>query len=380
MIGIINNFRIKHLSLLVIILTFTNCEQADTENGNTESRDVIQAFDLGEVQLLPGMMYDEFQEIKEYYYNISNDDMLYEYRLSVGETDLPGERLGGWYKRLWGLTLNQWISSYSRIYAITGEERFKEKAEYLFDEWWRCYRKGIAMGISGCATNTNNGNNDKWTQTILDIYLHCDREDALEKLEVFVDWAQRSMDTTRLFGHNSLEWWTITRPLYLAYTVTGNEKYREYAKFWEYTDWWDMFAYQPIKPFMQTPVAGNNKEFCHAYSHTNALNSAAQAYRVTGDKYYFNTIKNYYDWMQNCQIFATGGYGPELEHIMPMPRIINALETRTDHFETQCASWSALLLSQNLIELTGDSRYGNWIERLAYNAINATIPDRKSVV
>ena len=47
---------------------------------------------------------------------------------------------------------------------------------------------------------------------------------------------------------------------------------------------------------------------------------------------------------------------------------------RTDHFETQCASWAALRLSQNLIELTGEARYGDWIERLAYNAVNASLP------
>ena len=59
---------------------------------------------------------------------------------------------------------------------------------------------------------------------------------------------------------------------------------------------------------------------------------------------------------------------------MPMPRLINSLQTRTDHCETQCDAWAALLLSQNLITFTGDSEYGNWIERLAYNAINVTIP------
>jgi len=51
-----------------------------------------------------------------------------------------------------------------------------------------------------------------------------------------------------------------------------------------------------------------------------------------------------------------------------------SLTSRTDHFETQCGSWAALMLCQNLITLTGEAKYGNWIERLAYNAINATIP------
>ena len=115
-------------------------------------------------------------------------------------------------------------------------------------------------------------------------------------------------------------------------------------------------------------------EWVHAYSHINSFNAAAEAYRVKGDAYYLNAMKNLYDWMQDYQTFATGGFGSEYEHIMPMNRIVQALPTRTDHFETQCSSWGALMLSQNLITLTGEAKYGNWIERLAYNAINATIP------
>jgi hypothetical protein len=342
---------------------------------------VVQPFDFGDVQLLPGLMYDEFREIKDYFMSLSNDDMLHGLRVKEGIPNPPGKAIGGWYDLLSALTLNQWISSYCRMYAATGDAACKAKVEYLFDEWWKYY---IRVDKAG--------NNDKWIITFLDMYHYCGRQDALEKMNQYVlsgqqdisnqtgegGYASRALRDTvasfRKFGDNSSEWYTAAWPLYLAYMQTGNEQYKAYANFWEYRDWWDMFTADPVKPFTKTPVAGLNSEWVHAYSHINSFNAAAEAYRVKGDEYYLDAMKNIYEWMQDYQTFATGGFGAELEHIMPMNRVVATLASRTDHFETQCGSWAALMLSQNLITLTGDAKYGNWIERLAYNAINATIP------
>ncbi len=343
---------------------------------------VVQSFDYGDVQLLPGLMYDEFREIKEFFMSLSNDDMLYGLRLKAGITNPPGKAIGGWYDLLSALTLPQWISSYCRMYAVTGEKACMEKAVFLFDEWWKYYTKV-----------DNGGDNDKWIVAILDMYHYCGRKDALDKLDQYIMNAGREMhiaiddqsgytyrairDTipsTRKFGDNSNEWYVAAWPLYLAYMQTGREEYKAFAGFWEYHEWWELFAAKPVKPFTKTPVAGLNSEWVHAYSHINSFNAAAEAYRVKGDEYYLDAMKNLYEWMQDYQTFATGGFGAELEHIMPMNRVVATLSSRTDHFETQCGSWGALMLCQNLITLTGDGKYGNWIERLAYNAINATIP------
>ena len=55
----------------------------------------------------------------------------------------------------------------------------------------------------------------------------------------------------------------------------------------------------------------------HAYSHCNTFSSAAMAYAVTGENHYLQIIKNAYDFFQQTQCFATGGYGPA-ERILPM--------------------------------------------------------------
>jgi hypothetical protein len=374
--------KIQAACLLVVAVLIAGCSQPDRVR--PAGTDVIQSFDFGQVQLLPGLMHDEFTEIKDYFMGLSNDDMLYKLRLESGMADPPGKEIGGWYELLNnGLTLNQWVSSYCRMYAITGDAACKEKAEYLLDQWWDCY---LRIG--------RKGGDPRWINTLLDLYHICGREDALEKMDLYVDQEGSDIFTDppdmappyipyivgdtlhglRRFGDNSSEWYVSSWPLYRAYIETGKQVYRELAEFWEYPEWWDLFAAQPVRPFAKTPVAGINTEWVHAYSHVNSFNAAAEAYRVKGDPYYLNAMKNLYDWIQDDQTFATGGFGPEFEHLMPMDRIVQTLTTRTDHFETQCGTWAALRLSQNLITLTGEAKYGNWIERLAYNAINASIP------
>jgi hypothetical protein len=368
--------------LLTTLFAVVSCHRS--QQVALAKTDLLSAFKFGEVQLHPGLMYDEFIEIKDYFMGLSNDDLLYKIRLESGLENPPGKEIGGWYELLNnGLTLNQWVSSFCRMYAITGDRACKDKAEYLYDEWWDGY---VRIG--------RKGGDPRWINTFLDLYQLCGREDALDRLDLYVNQEGSDVfidppsmappyipyivgDTLhglRRFGDNSSEWYVSSWPLYRAYTQTGREAYKDYAEFWEYTEWWDLFASQPVKPFAKTPVAGINTEWVHAYSHLNSFNGAAEAYRVKGDPYYLNAMKNLYDWMQDHQMFATGGFGPEFEHLMPMDRIVQTLTTRTDHFETQCGTWAALRVSQNLMTLTGQAKYGNWIERLAYNAINATIP------
>ena len=317
----------KAVSLLIVV-TLTLCLAPGTpaqSKGRVLKPNVLESFDFGRVHLLPGLMHSQFVEMRDYFMKFPSDDMLYEYRLSVGFPTPPGRRLGGWYQRVQAVTFAQWLSFYARLYAITGDTACKSKTELLFDEWWKCYTRGVALHIDGCATNRNNGNNDKLVSAMLDVYMYCGRADVLEKLNVFVRWAQAAMDTSRRFGDNGTEWYTAGWPLYRGYFLTGKDEYKDYASFWEYREYWDEFVTEPVQPLAKKPATGMNSQWCHAYSHVNSFNAAAEAYRAKGDDYYLNAMKNAYDWLQNDQVFATGGYGPELEHLMPIDSVARTL-------------------------------------------------------
>ena len=73
------------------------------------------------------------------------------------------------------------------------------------------------------------------------------------------------------------------------------------------------------------------------------------------------------------QCYQTGGFGPD-EQILPRDGWRRKADYSHNTFETQCGCFAVFKLCKYLLTITGDGRYGDWIERLAYNGIAATIP------
>ena len=103
----------------------------------------MQAFDFQDVTLNPGRWKDALDETMNFYLNIPNDNIMKYMRESVGRP-APGIYYTGWYPQSKGIALiGQWLSAYSRMYAITGKEAFREKAFFLADDFWDCYEKSL---------------------------------------------------------------------------------------------------------------------------------------------------------------------------------------------------------------------------------------------
>jgi DUF1680 family protein len=153
--------------------------------------------------------------------------------------------------------------------------------------------------------------------------------------------------------------------LYRAYQITGNSMYREFADVWLYPAYWDKFA-DTSDP--------KDAQGVHAYSHCNSFSSAALAYDVTGDEDYLRRMKNFHDWMQKRQTYATGGYGPDERFVYSDGALGDSLEIYSASFECPCCAWAAIKLAKYLMMFSGEARYGDWIERLLYNGIGAALP------
>lgn len=96
-----------------------------------------------------------------------------------------------------------------------------------------------------------------------------------------------------------IEWYTLPENLYRAYLLTGEKKYLDFAREWDYTYLWD-------KLNAHDSAIGPR----HAYSQVNSFSSAAMAYLATGDKKYLDAAENGYALVTEKHTYATGGYGP----------------------------------------------------------------------
>ncbi|MBN1919485.1 MAG: glycoside hydrolase family 127 protein [Verrucomicrobia bacterium] len=345
---------------------------------------MLEAFDYRGVRLDGGILRRQFDQTRDFYLHVPNDDLLKGFRERAGRP-APGVELGGWYSKDCGNIFGQFLSGLARMYAATGDPACKAKADALLHEWALCIGPdGYPFYSLHPASATYNY--DKLVGGLVDMIAYCANPEAPAALARITDWAERNLNRIRDYANADgagprapwSEWYTLSENLYRAYLATGDARYRDFAEVWEYTEYWNLYAGNKdiFAPRVNdaTRASGECQSAYHAYSHVNTLSGAAMAYAVKGEKRYLDVLTNAYEYLRQHQWFATGGYGPN-ELLAPRAEMLRLLAETHNTVETQCCSWAAFKLSRYLILFTGDARYGDWAERILYNCIGASLPN-----
>src|SRR5215471_10479792 len=349
------------------MLPAQNAEITSAGNKRTPYKKVIlDPFDYTGVTLRSSLWQKQASAGRDFYYGLSNDDILHGYRVAAGAANAPGRALGGWCTPNSNTVFGQWLQSMARMQRATGDKDLLEKAGAMVSEYGKCWRD-LATSRLGHYPY------EKLVGGLLDMHHYGGHPEALALCDKITE-AAASFNRDRvpanrepwaLHSGRPGEWYTMAENLYRAYQLTGKSMYREFADVWLYPAYWDKFA-ETADP---TDAQG-----VHAYSHCNTFSSAALAYDVSGDAKYLRILKNFYDWMQKRQTYATGGYGPDERFVYSDGALGDSLEVYSASFECPCCSWAAFKLSKYLMMYTGEARYGDWIERLLYNGIGAALP------
>lgn len=323
----------------------------------------LQPFDYQGVRLRDSRWLEQVQLARDFYTRLSSDDILHGYRKAAG-LPAPGAPLGGWLEVNSNSVFGQWLSGMARLSRATDDGELRAKGVQLMTEWGRTLKPDGDAGMSHYAY-------DKLMCGLVDQYLHAGAAGAVPLMERVTDWASRSFNRDRVpaskasfFGRPN-EWYTLSENLYRAYQATGNPAFRSFAEVWLYHPYWNSFA---------DTDAPADVHGVHAYSHVNTFSSAGMHYEITGDPTYLRILENAYDYLQNSQCYATGGFGPDERFLAPDGGLGRALEIRPNTFETICGSWAAFKLARYLMRFTGAARYGDWMERLFYNGVGAALP------
>jgi hypothetical protein len=333
-------------------------------SSTVDSRYKLRAFNYDGVRLGDSRWNDQFQHGRDFYLSVSNDDILQGFRAEAS-LSAPGQPLGGWCAKDSATVFGQWLSGMARMYRATGDTEMRDKAVYLTTEFAK------TVGADGNC-RMRHYPYEKLICGLVDMKEYADYPEAMDLADRCTDWAITNLDRTRtpanphpweMHSGKPLEWYTVSENLYRAYVASGNPKFKDFGDVWLYHDYWNKFA---------DTSSPTNASGVHAYSHVNTFSSAAMAYAVTGDPEYLHIITNAYDFLQNTQCYATGGYGP-VERIMPPGSLGKALEFQPNDFEAPCGSWAGFKLSRYLTQFTGEARYGDWAERLLYNGIGASL-------
>lgn len=343
---------------------------------------LLAEFGYGDV-VLGGRARQQFEANHAFFMALNEDSMLKPYRFRTG-LPAPGADLGGWYSDspdydphgssngfVPGHALGQYISGLARAYAINRSPVAHAKVERLV--------RGLAPALSEKFYRGHHNPCyvfDKVEIGLIDAYRYAGVHEALPLLDKAVDaivpfLPERAMSRAELYLRphaNEADCWdesyTLPENLFLSYKLTGKTRYRDLAVRFLH----DASYFNPL-------AAGNNVlPGLHAYSHVNALSSAMQAYLTLGSRKHLRAAANGFDFVQ-AQSYVTGGWGPVEEfRAVGSAQIGMSLFTSHDSFETCCGSYAHFKICRYLMRATGDSRYGDSMERIFYNAILGAMP------
>lgn len=168
--------------------------------------------------------------------------------------------------------------------------------------------------------------------------------------------------------HYAWEGTLLCDPVARLYEVTGKKKYLDWSQ-WvvgNIDKWsgWDAFSRLDS---VADGALGIDKLQPYVHSHTFQMNFIGflRLYRITGDKSLLRKVAGAWNDVYNRQMFITGGVSVaehyEHDHVKPISG--NVVET--------CATMSWMQLTQMLLELTGDTKYADAMERLMINHVFA---------
>jgi len=344
----------------------------------------LSLFEYAQVQLLDGPLRTQFDHNHDLFFHLDEDALLKPFRQREG-MPAPGPDMGGWYDNgtdfnpadnfhsfIPGHSFGQYLSGLARAYAVTGSKPTQEKIHRLvrgFAETVKPEGKFYAgyhlpaytYDKTSCGliaahqfAHDPNALNVHWNATQAALpYLP---EKALSRAEQRARPHQIVADTWD-------ETYTLPENFLLAYRLSGRSAYRDLAVRFIEEDYFGPLAEG------KNVLPGE-----HAYSHVNALSSAAQSYLVLGQAKYLRAATNGLR-MVHEQSYATGGWGPDEAFVVPGQGLLGAsLGTTHSSFETCCGAYGQFKITRYLLQITQDSRYGDSMERILYNTIAGATP------
>jgi len=334
------------------------------------SREKLFLLRYSDVKLTGGPLKAQFDRIHASYLALDEDPLLKELRVRAG-LPAPGEYMGGWYDGdgfAPGHCFGQYISALARFAAATGDAATRAKTERLVNGFAATIAPdGYCYPSQKASTNFPAYNYDKYMIGLLDAHQFAGVSSAVQALDHATRGAIRYMPPRALdrnldphpTGADD-ESYTLGENCFYAYEVTGEKQYLDMAK-----------RYLLNATYFDPLSRGENVlPGRHAYSHCNALSSAARAYLDLGDTKYLEVVRNAWEMIEKTQQYSSGGWGPNEQFVEPDRGKLGESLTRTHaHFETPCGAYAHLKLARYLLRFTGDARYGDGLERVLYNTV-----------
>ena len=340
------------------------------------------AFALADVRLLDGPFLRAQQRDARYLLRLEPDRLLHNFRVNAGLKPKAAV-YGGWESeepwvaiRCHGHTLGHYLSACSLMFAATGDQRFKQRADYIVAELRECQdaaKSGLVCAFPDgdaplqAILNATRFVGVPWYTMhkifagLRDAYVHTDNRAALDVLVKLSDWAVRHTQglSDRQFQHMlDTEHGGMNEVLADVYALTGEARFLTLA---------ERFCHRALLD----PLAERRDTLDGLHSNTQIPKVIGfnRLYELTGQAHYSAAAHFFWHTVVENRTFATGGNG-DGEHFFPPADFLRHLSSAKT-MET-CCTYNMLRLTRGLFALDPSAAYADYYERALYNSILAS--------
>ncbi len=173
-------------------------------------------------------------------------------------------------------------------------------------------------------------------------------------------------------NHHGMAASSVLEPICQLYSRTGDQRYLDFAseivRQWETSDGPQLISKSGINVSERFPKPKNwfgPEQGQKAYEMMSCYEGLLELYRLTGKPEYLKAVEATWQSIFDTEINITGS-GSSVEcwfggkHLQTM---------HIDHYQETCVTATWIKLSQQLLRLTGESKYADAIEQTWYNAL-----------
>lgn len=331
-------------------------------------------FELRQVRLLDGPFRHAMELDHQYLLSLDPDRLLHVFRTNAG---LPSsaEPLGGWEDpkcELRGHFVGHYLSACSLMYASTGDQRLKQRVDYIVAELAKCQEKlggGYLSAFPVEFIDRVETTGRVWAPYytlhkilagLLDAFVYCGNEQSLQIAEKFGDWVVArnarlsDQEMQRMLG---VEHGGMNEALANLYALSGEAKYLAIA---------ERFNHHAVLE----PVSRGQDVLTglHANTQIPKFIGAARLYELTGKDWYRNAAVNFWNFVVKERSYVIGGHS-DSEHFSPKERLSQFLGPNTT--ET-CNTYNMLKLTKHLLCWEPSIEKADYYERALFNHILAS--------
>jgi DUF1680 family protein len=371
---------------MAVIIALAVVSAADAQQITNAIPDVARPLPLSAVRLTGGPLKRAQDLDAAYLLKLEPDRMMAYYRKRAGlEPKAPG--YGGWDgdgRNLTGHIAGHYLSSVSLMYAATGDERFKQRADYITKELKEVQDKNADGYLSaleggrekfgeltaGKIRSNSFDLNGLWSPWytlhktfagLRDAYRYTGNRTALDVETRFAAWAESilsKLDDDQTQKMLNTEFGGMNEVLADLYADTGDKR-------------WLNLSHHFDHHAVVDPLARHEDRLSGLHGNTQVpkLLGVLMRYIYAGDKSDGEAAKFFWDAVALHHSYATGGHGRD-EYFGPPDKLGDRVDGRTDE---SCNVYNMLKMTRRLFAIHPDIKYAEFEERALFNHVLGSI-------